>query len=292
MGISATGETTDGNWTFKRVGFLHPKVTVREVDSKSEVAVFTITWAGDGVLEIHSDGKKFVFKRTSMWHSEWILKRSDSDEILLTIKPDLGLTKVVTQRKIGAEVELGPGAIREPRLSLIALVTWYVIILMTYDDYSSYASGITDCSHGSDHLERQKEFIVLGRRGFFLHLKLGSCLSCAWLSPETRQLRHEYFLSERMNEANSAQNIQKPRTFENDLEALKYENRDDFNDRSNSDLWYFVHCSRGGNRAGFSHFFHDYCDQYYLDDWPDPNANRNANYYQRNNRHYRYNQDC
>ena len=142
-GILATGETTDGNWTFKRVGFLHPKVTVREVDSKSEVAVFTITWAGDGVLEIHSDGKKFVFKRTSMWHSEWILKRSDSDEILLTIKPDLGLTKVVTQRKIGAEVELGPGAIREPRLSLIALVTWYVIILMTYDDYSSYASGIT-----------------------------------------------------------------------------------------------------------------------------------------------------
>jgi hypothetical protein len=94
-----------------------------------------------------------------------------------------------------------------------------------------------------------------------------------------------------MNEANSAQNIQKPRIFENDLEALKYENPDDLNDRGNNNLRYFVHCGSGSNRAGFSHFFHDYRNQYYLDDWPDSNTNRNANYFQRNNRHYRYNQD-
>lgn len=141
-GSLATGESSDGKWTFKRVGFLHPKITVRDADTTSEIGVFTITWAGDGVLEIPSDGTRYVFRRTSMWHSEWILKRSDSEEIVFTIKPDLGLTKIATQRKIGAEIELGLNAVREPRISLLAVIAWYVIILMTYDDYSSYTSGV------------------------------------------------------------------------------------------------------------------------------------------------------
>jgi hypothetical protein len=142
-GSLATGEASDGKWTFKRVGFLHPKVTVRESESTAETAVFSLTWAGDGVLEILSEATKFSFKRTSMWHSEWFLKRNDANEIILTIKPDLNQTSSPSKRKISAEVEFGQNALEEQRLSLLALIAWYVIILMTYDDYSSYVGGIT-----------------------------------------------------------------------------------------------------------------------------------------------------
>jgi hypothetical protein len=142
-GSLATGESADGKWTFKRVGFLHPKVTIRETGTESDIATFSLSWGGDGVLEIPSEASAFLFKRTSMWHSEWILKRNDSEETVLTIRPDFGLTKVPTKKKLGAEVELGQNALAQSRLSLLALFTWYLIILMTYDDYASYSGGIT-----------------------------------------------------------------------------------------------------------------------------------------------------
>jgi hypothetical protein len=139
-GSLATGETSDGKWTLKRVGFLHPKVTVRELSSTTETALFSLNWGGDGVLELASEATKFVFKKASMWDSEWILRRSGVEETILSIKPELSLTNTLS-RNIMAKVELGQNALSEPRLSLLALVTWHVIILMSYDDSSG--GGVT-----------------------------------------------------------------------------------------------------------------------------------------------------
>jgi hypothetical protein len=40
-GSLATGESADRYWSFKRVGFLRPRITIREAGSDSNVAVFS-----------------------------------------------------------------------------------------------------------------------------------------------------------------------------------------------------------------------------------------------------------
>jgi hypothetical protein len=49
-GSLATGESAEGEWTFKRIGFLRPRVTVRETGSDADLAVFSISWTGDGTV--------------------------------------------------------------------------------------------------------------------------------------------------------------------------------------------------------------------------------------------------
>jgi hypothetical protein len=51
MGTLATGESADGCWTFKRVGFLQASATVRSCGSDSDIAAFKHnTWSGGGTL--------------------------------------------------------------------------------------------------------------------------------------------------------------------------------------------------------------------------------------------------
>ena len=52
-GSLALARSTEGNWTFKRSGFLSPRVTVRLAGSETEVAVFKPSWRGEGTLAFH-----------------------------------------------------------------------------------------------------------------------------------------------------------------------------------------------------------------------------------------------
>lgn len=45
-GSLAHGESDDGKWSFKRSGFLRPRVIVRELGSSSDLATFEAGWAG------------------------------------------------------------------------------------------------------------------------------------------------------------------------------------------------------------------------------------------------------
>ena len=52
FGSLALAEAADGTWTFKRSGFLRPKITVRVPGSETEVAVFKPAWGGEGTLRL------------------------------------------------------------------------------------------------------------------------------------------------------------------------------------------------------------------------------------------------
>ena len=54
FGSLATAETAEGRWTFKRVGFWRPKVTVRAAGSDADLAVFEPRWTGSGTLTLAS----------------------------------------------------------------------------------------------------------------------------------------------------------------------------------------------------------------------------------------------
>src|SRR6478672_11634093 len=68
FGSFATGESADGCWTFKRVGFWQTRVTVRTCGGDSDIASFkNNTWSGGGTLEL-ADGRVFL-ATTNLWQT-------------------------------------------------------------------------------------------------------------------------------------------------------------------------------------------------------------------------------
>ena len=58
FGSLASVTSEDGESTFKRVGFLNPRVTVRQPGSDLDIAIFKPGWTGSGSLEFPS-GRRF-----------------------------------------------------------------------------------------------------------------------------------------------------------------------------------------------------------------------------------------
>jgi hypothetical protein len=131
-GSLATGESADGTWTLKRLGFLRPRVTVREPGSESDLAVLSINWMGEGAVAF-SYGETFHFKRSGFWHPEWSMSDSSGGR-LFSLKPDAGW------RKWKADVEIEGGNVLSKRTTLLVILGWYVIILISEYDFDGGAS--------------------------------------------------------------------------------------------------------------------------------------------------------
>src|SRR6185295_14037183 len=115
----------DGSWTFKRSGFLRPRVSVRTPGQESEVAVFLPDWHGDGALDFVG-GRRFSFVHTNFWHSQWAWK-SAAGETLVQLKPRLTLLHSA------ADVVLGAAAGPLAETPLLVLLAWYLMQLMASD---------------------------------------------------------------------------------------------------------------------------------------------------------------
>jgi hypothetical protein len=125
FGSLALAEAADGAWTFKRAGFLCPRVTVRLPGSEMEVAEFKPGWAGEGTLRL-ADGRSYQWQKTSFWRSEWAFA-GEVGTALVHFKPEFAFFKHA------AEVRVEPAAVAVPDLSLLALLGWYLMILMSED---------------------------------------------------------------------------------------------------------------------------------------------------------------
>ena len=124
MGSFATGESADGCWTFKRVGFWQTRVTVRLCDGDSDIASFkNNTWSGGGTLEL-SDGQMFP-ATTSFWQTK-LEFQNESGNTLIQFKSG-GLLHQ------SAKVEIQPSAIGTPELPFIMMLGWYLIVMMSAD---------------------------------------------------------------------------------------------------------------------------------------------------------------
>ena len=63
-GSLATGECGQARWTFKRTGFLSPKISVREAGSETNIALFTPGWMGSGWV-VFSSGRRYHLRHTN-----------------------------------------------------------------------------------------------------------------------------------------------------------------------------------------------------------------------------------
>jgi hypothetical protein len=121
FGSLASAEVTSQNWTFKKQGFLHPRIAVRIPSSDANLAVFRRNWSGSGALE-YPDGRQIHWRHTSFWKPEWVFVQGE-DRPLLRFKQRLGLMK------ISARVEFDPADAAVPDLPMLAALGWYLLLL-------------------------------------------------------------------------------------------------------------------------------------------------------------------
>ena len=133
FGSLALAETASGTWTFKRSGFLRPKVTVRVPGSETEVAVFTAGWGGEGTLSL-PNGRSYHWQSTNFWQSKWAFT-DEAGEPLVQFKAEFAFFK------LSAEVNVKPGAVALPDLSLLAVLGWYLMVLLSDDTAGAAAGG-------------------------------------------------------------------------------------------------------------------------------------------------------
>jgi hypothetical protein len=133
-GSLAVAEVSSQRWTFKRVGFLAPRVTVREPDSDSDFAIFRPQWGGGGTCEI--DGRAhFHWRCLDFWQTQWAFVNDDNRRVL-SFSHHQGFFKA------SAKLEIDESAAAESQLPLLIAFGWYLMVLAA-DDATAVIAATT-----------------------------------------------------------------------------------------------------------------------------------------------------
>ena len=138
FGSLADAVAADGHWTFKRIGFLSPQISVRLHGSDANLARFKPQWTGDGGLEFPS-GQCFRWSGSGLWRSRWSFTNV-SGERLVDFEPCDSFFKT------SASVKITPTGREMAELSLLVLLGWYLMLLRSDDD-TAVAASVT-CAVG------------------------------------------------------------------------------------------------------------------------------------------------
>jgi hypothetical protein len=130
-GSLAKGMTAHGEWTFKREGFLHPRITVRKTGADSNCGSLTLTANGNGKLSL-TLGEEFSFVTGGWLRSHWSFNR--------------GMVEVVRFSRDGssADVEVVNATVNEETLSILVLLGWYAPLLAA-DEAAVIAATMAAC---------------------------------------------------------------------------------------------------------------------------------------------------
>jgi hypothetical protein len=131
-GSLAKGLTAHGEWTFKREGFLHPRITIRKTAADSNCGALTLSANGNGKLAL-GWGEEFNFVTGGWLQSQWSFNR--------------GLGEIVRFSRDGssADVEVVNPTVTPETLSLLVLLGWYAPLLAA-DEAAVMAATIATCA--------------------------------------------------------------------------------------------------------------------------------------------------
>ncbi len=125
-GSLATAEVSTGTWTLKRGGFLNPRLTVRVAGTETEVARLSAHLSSHRV-EVRG-GHSYALHRAGLLVPAWKVSTEGGAEIL-HIEP------VREGRKLeGGAVLVSSTGVADPDLLLLAVVSWYFIVLAWFED--------------------------------------------------------------------------------------------------------------------------------------------------------------
>lgn len=123
LGSLATAESGGGCWTFKRIGFLQTRVSIRACGDETELATFHNNWRGGGTLEF-PDGRVFR-ATTNVWMTQ--LEWQSTEEAPLVC---FHIGGVLHQ---SAQVKVEPQGETLAELPLLMVLGWYLVVMMSQD---------------------------------------------------------------------------------------------------------------------------------------------------------------
>lgn len=124
FGTFATARIGDGCWTMKRLGFLRTRVEIRVCESETAAGTFhNNTWSGGGTLALASGLE--LRANTNFWHSRFEFVDADGRAL---VRYTIGGVM-----KTSGEMEITTAGAALPEIAWIALLGWYVVVMMRYD---------------------------------------------------------------------------------------------------------------------------------------------------------------
>jgi hypothetical protein len=130
FGSLAAAESAAGTWTFKRVGFFKPRVTVRVKGSEQNLAVYHLKWgSAEGVLEF-ADGETYVWKLANFWATRYQIVDAEGNP-LISYTSKIGNASDLLKDQ--ARIEIVPETRDKDTLALLLLIGWYLIVLQQED---------------------------------------------------------------------------------------------------------------------------------------------------------------
>ena len=124
-GSLAVAEVGPQRWTFKRAGFLSPRVTVRSPNSETDVAIFHPQWSGSGTVEV-AGAPQVHWRCLNFWQTQWAFLRCDNRRVM-SFGHHQGFLKA------SAKLEIDPSAVGDPQAAMLGVLGWYLMILAADD---------------------------------------------------------------------------------------------------------------------------------------------------------------
>jgi hypothetical protein len=130
-GSLAFAACAGGRWSFKRVGFLKPRITVRLRRYHQDLAVYhPSVWSGGGALTT-SVGANFRI-RTEFWERE-LEVRGVNSETLIRMSSNQFFSS-------GGDLEIMEAAADLPELPWLVCFIWYLALIMSMDSAAASAA--------------------------------------------------------------------------------------------------------------------------------------------------------
>jgi hypothetical protein len=131
FGSFAVAETAHGTWTFKRVGFLNPGVTVRLQDATEDLALYRPRFFSGGELAF-VDGLPLRWQASNIWQTQWSFLDSQQQEVV-SFAPGPSAPRISDFFKTQATVAIQRSSLPIERSALLVALGFYLIVLHQRD---------------------------------------------------------------------------------------------------------------------------------------------------------------
>jgi len=142
LGTLATGTFQGKSWTFKRIGFWNPRITLREEGSAENIGVFHPSLWGGGTLTLRSR-RNFDWTTRNVWMTEWAFV-DEGGRTMFAMQEGKEDARWSDAFKTQAVVEIEPTGEECSVLPLLILLGWYLFVLR--QDDSAATIGATTAS--------------------------------------------------------------------------------------------------------------------------------------------------
>lgn len=139
FGTLAVAETAEERWTFKRVGFLSIRVTVRRAGAGEDIAVYTPKFWGDGELTF-ADGTLLLWRPTNFWATHWAFGEPEGD-LVVEFRTGIPEERLRDIFKTQATVQVLKSAPWQRLIPLLLPLGFYLFIMHHEDAAAAVASG-------------------------------------------------------------------------------------------------------------------------------------------------------